>query len=71
MRSRSSIVTLTNATASRSPQASAGQVDWTEPSERVHRAVNIGQQPYEEVTIFFVDRADAVLQLIAVEQLAD
>jgi len=30
-----------------------GQVDWDEPGERVHRAVNITGVPYEEVTIFF------------------
>lgn len=40
----------------------AGQTDWDEPSDRVHRAVNVGQQPYEEVTIFFLERPDAVPQ---------
>lgn len=39
-----------------------GQVDWDEPTARVHRAVNIGTQPYEEVTVFFLDRRDAVPQ---------
>jgi quercetin dioxygenase-like cupin family protein len=39
-----------------------GQVDWDEPTERVHRGVNVGTQPYEEVTIFFLDRPDAVPQ---------
>jgi hypothetical protein len=39
-----------------------GQADWDEPTERVHRAVNVGVQPYEEVTIFFLDRPDAVPQ---------
>jgi quercetin dioxygenase-like cupin family protein len=39
-----------------------GQVDWEEPSERVHRAVNIGRHPYEQVTIFLLDRPDAVPQ---------
>src|ERR1700690_2351106 len=28
-----------------------GQVDWVEPSERVHRAVNSGAQVFEEITI--------------------
>jgi quercetin dioxygenase-like cupin family protein len=32
-----------------------GQVDWDEPMDRVHRAVNVGTAPYEEVTIFFRD----------------
>jgi quercetin dioxygenase-like cupin family protein len=39
-----------------------GQVDWDEPSNRPHRAVNIGQEPYEEITIFFLDHPDAVPQ---------
>jgi hypothetical protein len=36
-----------------------GQADWDEPSDRVHRGVNVGEEPYEEVPIFFMDRADA------------
>jgi quercetin dioxygenase-like cupin family protein len=39
-----------------------GQVDWEETSARVHRAVNVGKQPYEQVTIFLLDRPDAVAQ---------
>ena len=36
----------------------AGQVDWDEPSApRVHRAVNSGQLPYEEVVVAFIGRA--------------
>ena len=41
---------------------SPGQTDWDEPSERVHRGVNIGRRIYEEVTVFFLDRPDAVPQ---------
>jgi hypothetical protein len=26
-------------------------VDWDEPTERVHRAVNVGAAPYEEVDL--------------------
>jgi len=40
----------------------AGQVDWDEPTDRPHRAVNIGTQMYEEITVFFLDRPDAVAQ---------
>ena len=40
----------------------AGQVDWDEPTARAHRAVNVGEQPYEEVTVFFLDRPEAVPQ---------
>jgi quercetin dioxygenase-like cupin family protein len=36
-----------------------GEVDWVEPSDRVHRAVNVGSQVFEEVTTFFLDRPDA------------
>jgi quercetin dioxygenase-like cupin family protein len=39
-----------------------GQADWDEPSDLVHRGVNVGEKPYEEVTIFFLDRPDAVAQ---------
>jgi hypothetical protein len=37
-----------------------GQVGWDEPPKRPHRAVNRGQEPHEEVTIFY--RPDAVPQ---------
>jgi hypothetical protein len=35
---------------------SPGPVDWEEPTGRVHRAVNVGEQPYEQVTVFLLDR---------------
>jgi quercetin dioxygenase-like cupin family protein len=40
-------------------QVSPGQVDWDEPTDIIHRAVNTGAAPYEEITIFFLDRPDA------------
>jgi len=39
-----------------------GQVDWDEPTARVHRGVKVGAQPYEEITVFFLDRLDAAPQ---------
>jgi len=39
-----------------------GEVDWSEPSERVHRAVNVGKEVFEEVVTFFLDRPDSVPQ---------
>ena len=39
-----------------------GQVDWDGPGDRIHRAVNIGSIPYEEVTIFFLVHPDDVPQ---------
>ncbi len=39
--------------------AAPGEVDWSEPSDRVHRAVNIGKEIFEEVVTFFLDRPDA------------
>jgi quercetin dioxygenase-like cupin family protein len=36
-----------------------GQVDWDEPTDRVHRGVNVGQEPYEEIVVFFLDHPDA------------
>jgi len=40
-------------------QVTVGEVDWSEPSTRVHRAVNVGKQLFEEVVTFFLDRPDA------------
>ena len=39
-----------------------GEVDWSEPSDRVHRAVNVGQEAFEEVVTFFLDLSDAAPQ---------
>lgn len=39
-----------------------GEVDWSEPSDRVHRAVNVGTEMFEEVVTFFLDRPDALPQ---------
>jgi len=39
-----------------------GEVDWVEPTDRVHRAVNVGKEIFEEVVTFFLDRPDAVPQ---------
>jgi quercetin dioxygenase-like cupin family protein len=44
-------------------KVTAGEVDWVEPSDRVHRAVNIGSELFEEVVTFFLDRPDAEPQL--------
>ena len=41
-----------------------GQVEWEEPSARIHRAVNVGKQPFEQVNVFLLDRPDAVAQPI-------
>jgi hypothetical protein len=43
-------------------EVTPGQADWDEPSDRLHRAVNIGREPYEEIAIFFLDSPDAVPQ---------
>jgi quercetin dioxygenase-like cupin family protein len=39
-----------------------GQVDWDEPTDPVHRGVNVGNESYEEITIFFLDHPDDVPQ---------
>jgi quercetin dioxygenase-like cupin family protein len=39
-----------------------GEVDWSEPTDRVHRAVNVGKEVFEEIVTFFLDRPDAVPQ---------
>jgi len=41
-----------------------GEAGWDEPTDQVHRAVNVGRVPYEEVTVFFLDRPDATPQPI-------
>lgn len=46
-------------------EVDTGQADWDEPSSRVHRAVNVGAETYEEVTIFFLDCPDAIPQPVA------
>jgi quercetin dioxygenase-like cupin family protein len=43
-------------------EVGTGQADWDEPTERGHRAVNIGATTYEEVAIFLLDRPDAIPQ---------
>lgn len=40
----------------------AGEVHWVEPNDRIHRAVNVGKETFEEVVTFFLDRPDAVPQ---------
>ena len=46
-------------------EVTPGQADWDEPSDRVHRGVNVGELPYEEIAIFFLDSPDADPQPIA------
>ena len=41
---------------------SPGQVDWQEPGCHVHRAINICDVPYEEITVFFLSHPDDVPQ---------
>jgi quercetin dioxygenase-like cupin family protein len=36
-----------------------GQTEWEEPSSRIHRAINVGQKTYQQITIFLRDRPDA------------
>jgi hypothetical protein len=43
-------------------QITPGQIEWEEPTLRVHRAVNVGKQAYEQVTVFLLDRSDALAQ---------
>jgi hypothetical protein len=39
------------------------EVEWEEPTARVHRAVNVGKHPYEQVAVFLLDHPDAVKTL--------
>jgi len=38
--------------ASEEVEVQPGQADWDRPNDRVHRGVNIGDTPYEEVVVF-------------------
>ncbi|PYV95412.1 MAG: hypothetical protein DMG89_21570 [Acidobacteria bacterium] len=40
-------------------KVTVGEVDWVEPTNRTHRAVNVGREVFEEVVTFFLDRPDA------------
>jgi hypothetical protein len=35
-----------------------GMADWDEPQAKVHRGLNSGEVPYEEVVIFFLSAPD-------------
>ena len=43
-------------------RVASGEAGWDAPTDRVHRAVNVGRTTHEEVTIFFLDRPEAVAQ---------
>jgi quercetin dioxygenase-like cupin family protein len=43
-------------------KVSAGEVDWSEPGDRVHRAVNVSKEVFEEIVTFSLDRPDAIPQ---------
>ena len=32
----------------------SGQVDWSESSDYIHRAINVAATPFEEITVFFL-----------------
>ena len=38
------------------------QVDWDGPTNRPHRAIKVGDVPYEEITIFFLTQPDDIPQ---------
>lgn len=44
---------------------SPGGVDWDEPEARVHRAINCGIEPFEEVVTFYRTSSDIDPQPIA------
>ncbi len=53
-----------DASEARRFQVAPGQVDWDEPTDRVHRGVNVGQESYEEIAVFFLAQPGAVAQPI-------
>jgi hypothetical protein len=45
-----------------------GMADWDEPQPKVHRGINTGSVPYEEVIIFFIDHPEMEPQPEAVQK---
>ncbi|MCZ6618379.1 MAG: hypothetical protein O7E57_09625 [Gammaproteobacteria bacterium] len=39
-----------------------GEAGWEKPTNRIHRAVNVGVDPFEEITLFFLDRPTSIPQ---------
>jgi len=35
-----------------------GLAEWDSPQQKIHRAINIGTIPYEEIVIFFINDSD-------------
>ena len=54
-----------NGEETRRVEVAAGHADWEHPTDEIHRAVNVGRETYEEVTIFFLDRNNAIPQPVA------
>ena len=44
-----------------------GSVDWDEPEPRVHRAINCGSEPFEEIVTFFRDDGGVEPQPVGLE----
>jgi hypothetical protein len=40
-------------------EITVGEVDWSEPSEKVHRAINTGKVVFEEIVTYFLDSPEA------------
>ena len=34
----------------------AGLADWDAPGPKIHRAINTGKVPFEEIVVFFIDK---------------
>lgn len=43
----------------------AGMADWDEPEQQIHRAVNTGNEPYEEVVTFYRSSSEIDPQPVA------
>lgn len=39
-----------------------GEVAWSEPSDRPHRAINVGSKPFAGVTTFFLNDPEEIAQ---------
>jgi quercetin dioxygenase-like cupin family protein len=56
------VIEFRNGRRKESIKVVSGQVNWDEPSDRPHRAINVGTTPYEEIATFFLTQVDDVPQ---------
>ena len=62
MRGDTLLIEYRDGTQSQRMDVAPGQVEWEQPTDRIHRAVNVARESYEQVTVFLLDHPDDVAQ---------